>query len=207
MCGPVVPPGVGHELRGNLNESPIGVRSRRERTGRLTTGGERRRGAIETCTAPDRLETACPIRPPSRTTESHSQPAVSARSRPVAPRDWTDSNLQKPGNFGADVPSAALAVVLPLIVAVNCLIQVLNENNVRTVSVAGRLADAHIPDLMLACGECSAALRVDLTDVVSTDTIAVEALRRICDGGAQLVGVPMYLQIKLDSLAPRPRAL
>lgn len=77
----------------------------------------------------------------------------------------------------------------------------------RSVSIAGCLADVHVPDLMIACGEISAALRVDLTDVVSTDVIALEALRRIRDDGAQLIGVPKYIQIKLDSLAPRPRGL
>ena len=89
----------------------------------------------------------------------------------------------------------------------DCRIQVRDENNVRTVSVAGRLADAHIPDLMIACGEISGALRVDLIDVVSTDAIALRALQRIRDGGAELFGVPKYIQIKLDSLAPRPRGL
>jgi hypothetical protein len=90
---------------------------------------------------------------------------------------------------------------------VDCRIQVRNENDVRTVSVAGRLADAHIPDLMIACGEISGALRVDLIDVVSTDVIALQALRRIRDGGAQLLGMPKYIQLKLDSLPPRPRGL
>ena len=77
-----------------------------------------------------------------------------------------------------------------------------DENGVRTVSVAGRLADVHIPDLLETCGQVSAALRLDLTDMLSADAIAVEALRRIRDGGAQLVGVPKYIQLKFDSPAP-----
>lgn len=87
----------------------------------------------------------------------------------------------------------------------DCRIQVLDDKSIRIVSVAGRLGDAHIPDLMIACGEISAALRVDLTDVVSADAIAVEALRRIRNGGAQVVGAPKYIELKLDALPSRPR--
>ncbi len=83
----------------------------------------------------------------------------------------------------------------------DCRIQVLDEHGVRTVSVAGRLANAHIPDLLVACGEISAALHLDLTDVVSADAIAVDALWRLHGGGAQLVGVPQYIQLKFDSLS------
>ena len=86
---------------------------------------------------------------------------------------------------------------------VDCRIQVFDVRGIRTVSVAGRLAHAHIPDLLTACGEISAALHVDLSDVVSADAIAVDALWRIHDGGARFVGVPQYIQLKFDSLTPR----
>ena len=89
----------------------------------------------------------------------------------------------------------------------DCRIQVLDDETIRIVSVAGRLGDAHIADLMVACGNISAALRVDLTDVVSADAIAVEALRRIRNGGAQVVGAPKYIELKLDSLPSLPRGL
>ena len=82
----------------------------------------------------------------------------------------------------------------------------LQEPDVRIVRVAGRLGDAHVPDFLMACSEGAGPVQVDLTDVVSVDTIAVEALRRVRDAGAQLVGVPKYIQLKLDSLAPRPRS-
>jgi hypothetical protein len=83
-----------------------------------------------------------------------------------------------------------------------CRIEVRQHHAIRTITVAGQLADAHIPDLLQACGAISASLRVDLKDVLSADPIAVEALRRIRDGGAQLVAVPGYIQMKLD-LFPR----
>ena len=88
----------------------------------------------------------------------------------------------------------------------DCRIHVVDEHGVRTVSVAGRLADVHIPDLLVACGEVSTALHVDLTDMLSADVIAVEALRRMRDGGAQLVGVPKYIQLKFDTPSPWRRA-
>lgn len=88
-----------------------------------------------------------------------------------------------------------------------CRIQVQNHDAVRTVIVAGQLGGVHIPDLLVACGDVSATLRVDLTDVVSTDPIAVEALCRLRASGAQLVGVPVYIQLKLDSLVRKPTRL
>jgi hypothetical protein len=90
---------------------------------------------------------------------------------------------------------------------VDCRIQVHEERNVRTVSVAGRLGDAHVPDLMNACGAISPALRLDLIDVVSADAIAIDVLRRIRSGGAQIVGAPKYIELTLDTLPPRPRGL
>jgi hypothetical protein len=80
-----------------------------------------------------------------------------------------------------------------------CRIEVRDDNPVRTITVAGQLADAHIPDLLVACGAISTALRVDLHDVLSADAIAIDALRRIRESGGQLVGVPGYIQMKLDS--------
>lgn len=88
----------------------------------------------------------------------------------------------------------------------DCRIQVGQEGDLCIVRVAGRLEDAQVPDLLAACYEAEGAVLVDMTDVVSVDTIAVEALRRVRDAGARLVGVPKYIQLKLDTLAPRRRA-
>ena len=69
------------------------------------------------------------------------------------------------------------------------------------------MEQAHIPDLLNACASVSGRVLVDLTDVVSADAIALSALGRIKEAGAELVGVPTYLQFKLDSIAARPRKL
>jgi hypothetical protein len=89
--------------------------------------------------------------------------------------------------------------------AMDCRIQVFQERDLRIVRVAGRLEDAQVPDLLAACYEADRAVQVDLTDVVSVDTIAVDALRRVRDAGARLVGVPKYIQLKLDTLVSRSR--
>ena len=85
----------------------------------------------------------------------------------------------------------------------DCRIQVFQEGDLRIVRVAGRLENAQVPDFLAACYEADCAVQVDLTDVVSVDPIAVEALRRVRDAGARLVAVPRYIQLKLDTLASR----
>jgi hypothetical protein len=90
---------------------------------------------------------------------------------------------------------------------VDCRIHVSDQHAVRTVSVAGRLTDAHVPDLLTACAQAATTLRLDLTDLLSADTIAVEALRRIRDGGAALVGASQYILLKVESLVMGPREL
>ena len=42
-------------------------------------------------------------------------------------------------------------------------------------------------------------MELDLTELVSADAAGIDALQRIRDKGAQLVGVPGYIQLKLDS--------
>jgi hypothetical protein len=90
---------------------------------------------------------------------------------------------------------------------VECRIQVLDKGNIRTVCVAGRVQHTHVPDLLDACASAPGRVQLDLTDVISADVVALNALSRIRDAGTRLVGVPTYLQFKLDSLASRPRKL
>ena len=87
----------------------------------------------------------------------------------------------------------------------DCWIEVAEVDDLRVVRVAGSIRDEHVPDLLAACGHASGRLRVDLTEVRSVDAIGVDALRRVRDGGAELSGVSMYIQLKLESLTPTPR--
>ena len=79
----------------------------------------------------------------------------------------------------------------------------LQEGEVRVVRIAGSLSDAHVPDLLIACGQAPGPVRVDLTDVMTIDAIGVDALRRVRKAGAQLVGISKYLRLKLESRRSR----
>jgi hypothetical protein len=84
-------------------------------------------------------------------------------------------------------------------VYVDCCLQIVQKGDVRVIRIAGCLSSAHVPDLLTACGETTGRVRVDLSDVLSIDPIAIDALRRVREAGAELVGAPRYMQFKLDS--------
>jgi hypothetical protein len=81
---------------------------------------------------------------------------------------------------------------------VDCWIGIAQEDQRRIVRLAGRLGEAQVPELLEACAD-SAALQLDLTDLVSADAAGFEALHRVRARGAVFVGVPGYIQLKLDS--------
>ena len=80
----------------------------------------------------------------------------------------------------------------------DCWIGVVQEGDRRIVRLAGRLAFAQVPELMRSC-EGAGVLQLDLTDLVSADVAGIDALVRIRARGARLVGLPGYIQLKLDS--------
>ena len=98
-----------------------------------------------------------------------------------------------------------VAAILPRRLPVHCCIEIVDQDGTRVVRVAGRLADLNVSDLLVACSEARGTLRVDLTDVSSVDVVATEVLRRVRDAGAQLQGVPRYIQFALNASAPRSR--
>jgi len=75
---------------------------------------------------------------------------------------------------------------------------VADEGDRRLVRLAGRLSSAQVPELLEACAN-TVPLQVDLSELVSVDVTGVEALQRLRNQGATLVGAPGYLQLKLDS--------
>ena len=77
--------------------------------------------------------------------------------------------------------------------------QIVQEGDVRVVRIAGRLTSAQVPDLLAACREATCSVRVDLSDLLSADPIATDALRRVRETGAEMVGLPRYMLAKLDS--------
>ena len=81
---------------------------------------------------------------------------------------------------------------------VECWIGVVDESDRRIVRLAGRLGEAQVPELLMACGE-AARLEVDLSDLLSADVAGLEALQRVQARGATLVGVPGYIQLQLGA--------
>jgi anti-anti-sigma regulatory factor len=76
---------------------------------------------------------------------------------------------------------------------VPCRIQVLQDADRRTVSVAGRLEQVHVPDLICACTTIVGPVVLDLSDLLSADSIALDALHRLRAEGVELIGLPQYL--------------
>jgi hypothetical protein len=81
---------------------------------------------------------------------------------------------------------------------VDCWIGVGTGIDRRVVSLAGRLSVAHVPELLEGCGDAG-VLELDLSNLVSVDVPALETLQRLRSAGANLVGAPGYIQLKLDS--------
>ena len=57
---------------------------------------------------------------------------------------------------------------------------------------------AQVPELLEACAG-ALPIEINLADLVSADPAGIEALQRLRDRGATLVGAPGYIQLKLDS--------
>ena len=77
-----------------------------------------------------------------------------------------------------------------------CWIGVEDERDRRIVRLAGRLAEAQVPELLMACSDAG-RLELDLTDLLSADVAGLEALQRVQARGATFVGVPGYIQLRL----------
>jgi hypothetical protein len=84
-----------------------------------------------------------------------------------------------------------------------CRIQVTHDNNRVVVRLAGHLTGAQVPDLLAVCAEGDGHPRVELEELMSADAIGLDALLRVQDEGAQLVGLLEYLQFELDTVRRR----
>lgn len=77
------------------------------------------------------------------------------------------------------------------------------------VRLAGRLDEAHVPDLLRACADAVGSVHIDLSELVSADPVGIDALHRVRATGVRLIGVPAYIELKLDAAAseraPGPR--
>ena len=88
----------------------------------------------------------------------------------------------------------------------DCLITVATRGPRRIVSVAGRLTAAEVGDLLEACArQQNQALTIDLSELMSIDVPARNQLLRLRTEGAQLIAVPPYLQLLLQTRATSRR--
>jgi len=82
-----------------------------------------------------------------------------------------------------------------------CRIETRHENGRTVVRLAGRLSDSQVPDLLVACAQSGEPTILELDELVSADTVGIDALLRIEHQGARLIGLPEYLRLKLESLS------
>ena len=93
-----------------------------------------------------------------------------------------------------------------------CRIECRHRNTQLIVHVAGRLGEAHVPDLLEVCAWEPLPI-VELGDLLSADDAGLDALLQIERQGAQLVGLSLYLQREVETsrasadydAAPDPR--
>ena len=83
-----------------------------------------------------------------------------------------------------------------------CWIGIVQEEHQRVVRLAGRLGEAQVPELLMACVQ-PVPLLLDLSDLLSADEAGLEALQRVQVRGGTLVNVPGYIQLRLASLSRR----
>jgi hypothetical protein len=98
-----------------------------------------------------------------------------------------------------------LAHLLRMADGVECAMTIVDTPPLRCIHLAGRLAEAQVPELFQACGNRITTIELDLTELISVDTVGLSALHSLRNGGASLRGVPAYIQLKLDSLAAKKR--
>ena len=67
----------------------------------------------------------------------------------------------------------------------------------RVVRLAGRFGEAQVPELLCA-GEDASDLTLDLAELVSVDAAGLDALHRLQQRGARIVGASGYIQLKLE---------
>jgi hypothetical protein len=80
-----------------------------------------------------------------------------------------------------------------------CRIETRRENGKPFVRLAGRLSEAHVPDLFTVCATDEPSV-LELDELISADAVGLDALMRLEKGGAELRGLPQYLRLKLEVL-------
>jgi len=77
-------------------------------------------------------------------------------------------------------------------------IEVRPENTRTTVSIAGRLEEQAVQQLLETCDAVSGELVLDLTDLRSTNPRGIEAIQGLLRVGAKLEGESSFIRLLLD---------
>jgi hypothetical protein len=80
-----------------------------------------------------------------------------------------------------------------------CRIQLRRDGGRLIVHLAGHLSEAQVPELLASCAESNEPV-LELDELVSADAVGLDALQRVEQQGAQLVGLLEYLRFELDTL-------
>ena len=71
-----------------------------------------------------------------------------------------------------------------------------------TVSVAGRLEQRVVSELVKACLSAESELVLDLTHLRSADPAGIDVIQELVQGGAVLRGASPFIRLLLDSQKP-----
>ena len=86
---------------------------------------------------------------------------------------------------------------------VECRIEVAEASDHRLVRLAGRLAEAQVPELIRVCTSSGPELRLDLGNLISVDPVGLEALFQLQQRGVTFLELPAYIQLKLNARTAR----
>jgi hypothetical protein len=79
-----------------------------------------------------------------------------------------------------------------------CRIDLTHHAGTHVVCIAGRLTDVQVPDLLRVCGTLS-PLQLDLAQLDSANAIGIEALQRLQNAGAEIIGATRFIQFLLGA--------
>jgi len=78
-------------------------------------------------------------------------------------------------------------------------IETTSEDSKTIVSVAGRLADLGVRELLRTCHSIEGELVLDLTGLRSANPEGTDAIRRLVCGGAELRGASPFIRILVNN--------
>jgi hypothetical protein len=132
---------------------------------------------------------------------SHGQSAIEGGEHFPASREPASDTVKTAS--ACDRASVAHGPTLAPAAQVECLIEVVEGSDHRLVRLAGRLAEAQVPELLRVCDAAAVPLQLHLGDLISLDAVGLETLHRLEQRGAVLIEVPTYIQLKLNSVSAR----